>query len=276
MKAPEPIIVTDLFPEVLDSLLCLLSGLPVDDWDKTTACSRWSVKDIATHLLGGQLGILSRNRDGYGYSGNAIRQWDELVTLINNLNDIWVKAGNRLSPRVLCDLLKLSGEQVCAYFNSLDPFAIGGPVDWAGPEPAPVWLDLAREYTEWWHHQQQIRDAVGKPGLKEPRFLAPVLDAFVRALPHTYRDVDANPGTLVALTISGDSGGRWLLRRENGAWLLYIEGAQEADAETMIDQEIAWRLFCKGASKNEALAVATLTGDCALASKALDMISVIA
>jgi len=275
MKPPEPIIVTHLFPEVLESLLDLLSDLSPEDWDKPTACSRWSVKDIATHLLGGQLGMLSRKRDGYGYSGDPIQKWDELVALINNLNDIWVKAASRLSPRLLCDLLKLSGEEVCVYFNSLDPYAIGGPVDWAGPEPAPVWLDLAREYTEWWHHQQQIRDAVGKPGLKEPRFFAPVLDAFVRALPHTYRNVDAKDGTLVALTISGDSGGKWLLRRENGAWRLYVDDAREADAETIINQEIAWRLFCKGTTKDEALAGAILSGDRALASKALEMISVI-
>lgn len=276
MKTPEPIIVTDLFPEVLDSLVNLLSGTSAEDWDKPTACSRWSVKDIAAHLLGGQFGILSRKRDGYAYSASPIKNWDELVALISDLNDIWVRAASRLSPHVLCDLLKLSGEQVCAYFNSLDPYAIGGPVDWAGPEPAPVWLDLAREYTEWWHHQQQIRDAVGKPGLKEPRFFAPVLDAFVRALPHTYRNVDARDGTLVALTISGDSGRRWLLRRENGAWRLYVDGAQKADAETIIDQEIAWRLFCKGTSKDEALGAATLSGDRVLASKALEMTSVIA
>jgi uncharacterized protein (TIGR03083 family) len=276
MKPPEPIIVADLFPEVLDSLLDLLSGLSPEDWDKPTVCSRWSVKDIATHLLGGQLGILSRRRDAYAYSGNPIQKWDELVTLINNLNDIWVRAASRLSTRLLCDLLKLSGEQVCDYFNSLDPYAIGGPVDWAGSGCAPVWLDLAREYTEWWHHQQQIRDAVGKPGLKERRFFAPVLDAFVRALPHTYRNADAKDGTVVALTISGDSGGRWLLQRENGTWQLYVHGTHPADAETIIDQEVAWRLFCKGTSKDEALAAATLLGDRVLASKALEMISVIA
>lgn len=276
MKTPAPIIVNDLFPEVLDSLVDLLSGFSSDDWNKPTVCARWSVKDIATHLLGGQLGVLSRNRDGYAYSGSPIRKWDDLVSLINELNDIWVKAANRLSPRVLCDLLQLSGAQACVYFSSLDPYAIGSPVDWAGPERAPVWLDLAREYTEWWHHQQQIRDAVDKPGLKEPRFFAPALDAFVLALPHTYRTVDATDETTFALTISGDSGGRWLLRRERGYWRLYIAGEEKADAEIVIDQEIAWRLFTKGLSKDEALAGATISGDRALASPAFGMISVIA
>jgi len=275
MRPPEPIIVTELFPEVLDSLLELLSGLSPQQWQQPTVCTQWSVKDIATHLLGGKLGILSRKRDGYAFSGSPIMKWDELVTLINNLNDLWVKAASRLSPRLLCDLLELAGGQVCEYFKSLDPFAIGDPVDWAGPERAPVWLDLAREYTEWWHHQQQIRDAVDKPGLKQPRFFAPVLDAFLRALPHTYKTVEAQEGTLVGVTIAGDSGGRWLLRREQSAWQLYV-GDAAANADITIDQEIAWRLFTKGTSRDKALAAATLAGDRSLALKTLDTISVIA
>ncbi|HZM85346.1 MAG TPA: maleylpyruvate isomerase N-terminal domain-containing protein [Blastocatellia bacterium] len=276
MESPKPILVTALFPEVHESLLVLLSGLSPQDWHRPTVCARWSVKDIATHLLGGQLGILSRKRDGYAFSGSPIIEWNDLVTLINELNDVWVRAASRLSPRLLCDLLALSGDEVCAYFKSLDPYAIGSPVDWAGPDPAPVWLDLAREYTEWWHHQQQIRDAVGKPGLKEPRFFSPVLDAFVRALPHTYRHVEAKDGTVVALTISGDSGGRWILVRENEDWRLYTDAATAAAAEIAIDQEIAWRLFTKGVSPDKALSEATLFGDQLLASKALEMISVIA
>lgn len=276
MKTPEPIIIADLFPPVLDSLLELLSGLSADDWNKPTACPGWSVKDIASHLLGGEVGILSRKRDGYAYSGDDFISWDDLVALINRLNDAWVKATSRMSPRVLCELMKLTGEQVCDYFKSLDPYAIGGPVDWASSEPAPVWLDLAREYTERWHHQQQIRDAVGKPGLKDPQFFAPVLDAFVRALPRTYAEVDSADGTLIALTITGDAGGAWFLLRENGAWNLYVEAGKAADAELVVDQDLAWRLFTKGVSKDEALARSTLLGDQALAAKALEMVSVIA
>ncbi len=276
MKSPEPILVAHLFPDVLRSLLDVLSGLSDDEWRKPTSCSQWSVKDVAAHLLWVDISNLSRKRDGYSFGGAAVTSWDELVAFVNELNDTWIKAARRLSPRVLCDLLRAIGEQSCDYFKSLDPFAMGGPVDWAGTKPAPVWLDLAREHTERWHHQQQIRDAVGEPGLKEPKFFAPVLDAFVRALPHTYRNVDGNDGAIVGLTVTGDSGGRWLLQRENGGWQLYVDDKHEADAEAVIDQEIAWRLFSKGISKDQALAAATLAGDRVLASKALEMISVIA
>jgi uncharacterized protein (TIGR03083 family) len=276
MKTPEPILVADLFPHVLDSLLEVLSGLTAEDWTRPTACALWSVKDVALHLLGGDVGILSRKRDAFG--DKSIMSWDDLVALINRLNETWVNATRRISPRLLCGLLKHTGEQVCDYFKSLDPFAIGGAVDWAAPDPAPVWLDLAREYTERWLHQQHIRDAVGKPGLKEPRYFAPVLDAFVRALPRTYRDSGAKDGTRVALTVTGEAGGSWLLLRENAAWNLYCRvtgDIEPVDAAIIMNQEVAWRLFTKGITKAEALAEATLSGDQSFAAKALETVSII-
>ncbi len=139
-----------------------------------------------------------------------------------------------------------------------------------------MWLDLAREYTERWHHQQQIRDAVGKPGLKQPRFFAPVLDALVRALPHTYRATEAAEGALVALTIAGESGGQWFLHRENGAWSLYLDAGREPQANVVLDQDVAWRLFTKGIRGEEARSKANITGDERLGAKVLEMVSVIA
>jgi len=276
MRQPQPIIVYHLFPEILDRLLELLSSLSTEDWEKPTACEGWSVKDVALHLLGDDIGNLSRKRDAYSPAGEPVEGWDDLVDLVNRLNDLWVRATRRISPRLLCDLQAFTGAQMCAYFASLDPYALGGPVSWAGPDPAPVWLDLAREYTERWLHQQQIRDAVGKPGLKEPRFFAPVLDAFVRALPHTYREIDAEDGTLVALTISGEAGGKWFLLRVGDLWNLALDVSRPADAEVVVGQDVAWRLFTKGTSPDEARSVVTITGDRRLGSRVLDMVSIIA
>src|SRR5206468_6378462 len=252
------------FPEILDALLDLLTGLSATEWDAPTVCSGWSVKDIALHLLGDDVGMLSGRRDAAG-GRERITNWPDLVAFINDQNAGWVQATRRISPRLLCDFLRLTGDQVAAYFQSLVPYALGGPVAWAGPAPAPVWLDLAREYTERWHHQQHIRDAVGKPGLKEPRFFAPVLETFVRALPVTYRDATAEEGTVVVVTITGRSGGRWALRRERHAWTLYVAASTRPSAEIVIDEETAWRLFTKGIHREQALSKAELIGDKALA-----------
>ncbi len=164
MQPPQPILVVNLFPEILDALLSLLGDLSADAWQRPTACPGWSVKDVALHLLGVEVGNLSRRRDGQAVAG-PITSWEELVTFVNDFNEAWVQAARRMSPRLVIDVLQCTGLQMCAFFRSLSPYAIGDSVSWVGPEPAPIWLDLAREYTERWVHQQQMRDAVGKPGL---------------------------------------------------------------------------------------------------------------
>jgi uncharacterized protein (TIGR03083 family) len=275
-KQPTPVLVSHLFAPLLEGLLALLSDLSTEEWENPTACEGWTVKDVALHLLGDEIGILSRKRDRFLPATQAIQSAEELVALVNDLNATWVQATRRLSPRLLCDLLRFTGAQACETFRLLDPYALGGPVSWAGPDPAPVWLDVAREYTERWHHQQHIRDAVERPGFKEPRFFAPVLDAFARALPHTFRDVDAPDGTLVTLTLSGESGGQWHLLREAGSWNLYREVDQRPDAEVVIDEDVAWRLFTRGLDRHEAQGTVTIVGDQILALAVLDMISIIA
>ena len=276
MQQPQPILIGALFPEILDALLVLLSKLTDEQWAAPTVCPGWSVKDLAAHLLGDDVGMLSIRRDSYRRASVPIAGWEELVAFINRQNAEWVATARRLSPRLLCDMLRLTGQQVSAYFQSLNPYALGGPVDWAGPNRAPVWLDLAREYTERWHHQQQIRDALGQPGLTEPRYLAPALDAFVRALPHTYRNVQANEGSLVALRISGQAGRTWFLLREKSSWNLYLDATRPPDAEVVLDEDTAWRLFTKGIDKQQARAQATIVGDQRLGSQVLDTVSVIA
>lgn len=275
LEAPEPVIVATLFPEIHGEIVALLKSLSANDWQKSTVCSNWSVKDVALHLLGGEIGNLSRRRDG-NVSKASINNWNELVTFINDWNQSWVSAADRISPRLLIDLFELVGSQMCEYFQGLDPFSMGGAVSWVGSEPAPVWLDLAREYTERWHHQQHIRDAVGKPGLKQPKYFSPVLESFIRALPRTYHETIADENTSVTVTITGQSGGRWSILRKDMDWNLYSGAPAEPNAEVIIDQEIAWRLFTRGISQNLAREQAIIKGNQTLGPKVLEMVSIIA
>jgi len=280
MTPPPPVLTLDLFPEERAALLALLGGLRAEEWRKATVCPGWSAKDIAAHLLGDDIGRLSRGRDAFAAAAFTSFDRDtfeaELLAFINRQNESWVEAARRLSPRLLIDLLRWSGEETQRYFESLDLYALGEPVSWAGPQPAPVWLDLAREYTERWLHQQQIRDAVGRPGLKEPRLFAPVLDTFVRALPHTFRRVKAPAGTQVKLVISGAAGGEWCLVRRKQAWELCEHGGPDLAAVAVLDEETAWRLFTKGISRDEAATRCSYAGDRRLAAKVVDTVSIIA
>jgi len=236
------------------------------------------VKEVALHLLGGEIGNLSRRRDAFSPPSAPIslNSWGDTVAFINDLNDRWLIGARRISPRLLCDLLALTAPQFFHYLASLDPMAMGGAVSWAGTEPAPVWLDIAREYTERWYHQQQIRDAVGKPGYKQPHYFAPVLAAFVHALPLTFRDAAAPDGTVVSLVLSGDSGGAWSVVKKSRGWTLYSGVVATPDAQVTMDQDVAWRLFTRGMSHEDALSQSSLLGDQALALKIFEAVSIIA
>jgi uncharacterized protein (TIGR03083 family) len=277
----DPIAVVALFPEERGHLLRLLAALSDEQWSTPTACPGWTVKDVALHVLGVDVGVLSRQRDRFAHpsvaapDGEAM-QWAQLVSVVTQLNDVWVHAARRISPRLLCELLAFTGDAVSMYFQSLDPTAMGGPVSWAGPAPAPVWLDVAREYTERWVHQQQIRDALHQPGLKSPQYFAPVLATFVHALPYTLRDVTAPPGTAVQLVITGAAGGAWVAMRTDDAWVLGQDQGATATASVTLDQEVAWRLFTKGITREEALRHLRFEGDRSLGDRVLEMVSIIA
>jgi uncharacterized protein (TIGR03083 family) len=275
LSNPEPIIVVDLFQETLDHLLEFLTGLNEEDWNAPTICTGWCVKDVALHLLGVEIGNISSRRDQHNLE-RAIENWDELVEFVNRWNKEWVKVSRRISSPLLIELLECVGEDACAYFRSLDPFEIGGSISWVGPEPRPVWLDIAREYTERWHHQQHIRDAVNKPGLKEPKYLRPVLATFVWALPHAFRNVVAPDGMSITLTISGESGGGWTLLRQKSRWGFYRGEAIAPDAEIILDEEMAWRYFTRGFEPHQAREIIKIKGNKRFAEPFFRAVAIIA
>lgn len=273
-----PLDVRPLFPRLDSALVDLLRGLSPDDWQRPTLARLWTVQDIAAHLLDGYLRRLSLQRDGWsGDPPVEIGSYGDLLAYLNRLNADWVRAFRRVSPGVLIDLLERWGPESSLYLASLDPQGKAFfPVAWAGEDESAAWFDVAREYTERWHHQQQIRHALDAPGLLERALYHPVLDTFLRALPHTYRDVPAREGALLRVTVEGEAGGSWDLLRQDGSWRLGTGAGQAPDAETAIPQDLAWRLFTKGVVKDEARERMTVTGDPGLGWPVLHLLAVMA
>ena len=279
MKPVQPFLVAELFAPLHAELVAVLRTLRPEEWELPTAAPIWRVRDVVAHLLDGELRTLSFRRDGMMPKPDVeIASYADLVAYLNRINAEWVGAARRLSPAVLVELLEHAGPRAAQTFGAADPW---GPatfsVAWAGESESLQWFDLAREYTERWHHQAQIRDATGRPALDGRRWLHSVLDAFVRALPHTYRDVAAAEGTTLAFHVEGEAGDDWILRREGGSWRLYAgEGEEEPAARVRIGQDAAWRMFTKGIPPAEARARSRVEGDEALALPFFGTLSVMA
>ena len=250
------ILTAHLFRPLNDELIALLRGLSPDEWNAPTVCPGWSVKDVAAHLLDSALRRLSAHRDGFAQPPAGIE--GGLAQFINIMNRDWVSAARRLSPRILIDMLEKHGNEMADFFATLDPRAGAlWAVSWAGEEKSENWFDIARELTERWHHQQQIRDATKRPPLYETRFFAPVIQTFVRALPYTYRSVEAPPGTAVRFSVHEVGG--WTIVRDSSRWL-FGESNQPLATVTM-SGDTAWRLFTKGLSREAARPRVEITGD---------------
>ncbi len=272
----QPIFTAHLFPKLEGKLIELLRSLSPSDWEKQTLAPRWKVKDVAAHLLDTQVRKLIAARQGYKSENSKKLSSDKLLDLINFLNAEGVRKYSQLPPLELISKMEAASKESAEYHQSLDPFAPAMfPVSWAGEEDSPNWFDTARELTERWHHQQQIRMAVNQPGIMTREFYYPVLDTFLRALPHAYRDVPARAGALAQFHISGECGGSWHLFREDGAWALIASPIGEIISETTIPQEIAWRIFTKGIKREEVEAQVRATGDAKIALHVLGMISIV-
>jgi uncharacterized protein (TIGR03083 family) len=277
IRALQPILAAHLLPIVDGLLVDLLRSLSPAEWGLQTVAPAWKVKDVAAHLLDTQLRKLSIGRDGQRLNTPPPASARALAELVNALNREGVTVYSRLSPSVLIALLEWSARESATYHASLDPFADAVfPVSWAGEARSPTWFDTARELTERWHHQQQIRLAVGRPGIMTPELYGPVLDCFMRALPQAYRHCLREPGTLARIEVSGECGSTWFLQREPDGWGLVAEPTGRERSRTVIPQEIAWRVFTRGIDRESARAQVTLSGDVELGSKVLDMTAIVA
>jgi uncharacterized protein (TIGR03083 family) len=273
----DPILCAHLLRRVDEKLIELLRSLRASDWDAQTVAPRWKVRDLAAHLLDTVLRKLSLVRDSWQVENVDIQSPQDVVKLVNRLNEEGVAVYRRLSPPVLIDMMKLACEQSAAFHESLDPFAAAAfGVSWAGEETSLNWFDTARELTERWHHQQQIRLATNRPGIMTPELYHPVLDCFLRGLPHLYRDTDAPSGTVLLVEIAGECGGQWLLSRQSERWSLVKESAAQPAARVTIPQEIAWRVFTKGIDRDSAKAQIKIEGDRDLGNRVLDLTSIVA
>jgi uncharacterized protein (TIGR03083 family) len=263
LESTVPIDTRPLFRPVSSSLVALLNGLPLEQWERPTVAGSWVVRDVVAHLLDTTLRRLSFHRDGMTPSAppRPIASASEFVDFINTLNAQWVTSARRLSPRVLTDLYERASREAADWFESL-PLEASAlfPVSWAGEQASAGWFDIGREFTELWHHQQQIRIAVGADALADPRYLGAVIDIAMRGLPHAFRDVAAERGHTVAIDVNGPSGGQWTLSREERGWTLWRGLPLTPTTSIRLNDDSAWKLLFNALPERDAAQVVHVEG----------------
>ncbi|WP_020667348.1 maleylpyruvate isomerase N-terminal domain-containing protein [Amycolatopsis nigrescens] len=263
------------FPRERAALLDLLAALTDQDWTRPTVCPGWTVKDITAHILNDYLRRISGSRDGH--PGARFVNDETLPDYLARTNEEFVRASRQCSPRVLIDLLTHLGPQLDELWSRKvldEPADLG--VSWADPEQvSPTWLDIARDYTEFWVHQQQIRDAVARRGADEPRLFGPVVDTFLRALPHALRTETRPAGTGLSFEVTGPAGGIWSAVRSEDRWRLALGTVESPAARITMDQDVLWRLASRGIGVEQARQRAELRGDPGLCAAATTLLAIV-
>lgn len=268
----------DLMDGLDSQLFELLNGLTDEQWKMPTVASKWCVKDVAAHLLDGNLRGLSTSRDGYfGDPPGAIDSYQSLIDYLNKLNMSWTQATKRLSPKLLISLLQMSGPEYINHLRQLDPhdpaiFSVG----WAGEETSTNHFHIAREYSEKFLHQQQIRDALGNEELLSEKYFHPFLEVFMKALPHTFRNTEAERGSIVSVIVSGHGGGQWSIIKEDHLWVELHEEPSQPAAAFIIERTAAWKLFSKSWRKEKAQDSVEIKGEERLGNQVYEMVAVMA
>ncbi|MER7568424.1 maleylpyruvate isomerase family mycothiol-dependent enzyme [Streptomyces sp. NPDC097941] len=267
----KPIDTRPLFGPELTSLLDALRDLRPSEWGRI-AVPGWTVRDLAVHILGDYHGRLGWSTERHH---RAMAAGETLEAFIHRINQEWIDLHADHSPAELIEALELAGPRVARRFEGTHLDATGLGVSWAGADPAPKWLDVAREFTEYWTHRQQIRHAIGQDTDPEPNALSAVLDTFMRALPHTLRHTPAPAGTQVQVATDEPAVGTWTVTATEDRWSLAEAPTGRPAASVRLDTETAWRLCTRGIDPVTAFARARISGERRLAEAVCRIVSIV-
>ena len=267
LRPVKPTYTTRLFRPLHRELMALVTGLEPADWELPTAAGGWTVLQVAAHLLHGDLRELSAERVVHEATQPGSIGFAQLVALIDQDNARGVEFLTTLGPRLITDLISYTGPRVASLFEDLPAdVPAAANVAWAGEAISANWMDIGREFTERWHHQMQIREAIGASGLTGRKWIEPLLRLSALALRRAYDGVEADTGTAVMIRVRGDWTHAWTLVRGDSSWELFDGVATRPAAAVSMDAQDAWRSLFNFRSGDDTLALVEVVGDRRLAA----------
>lgn len=189
----------DGFVEVWNDIADLTADLSEAEWDLPTDCPGWSVKDNVAHMIGTERMLLG-DRAPEVETGGA----DYVRNDIGRANEQWVAGCRAMAGAEVRDaFLAVTARRLDA-LRALD--ADGWDREGFTPEgPGPYRKFMEIRVFDCWFHDQDIREAIGRPGFLE----GPVADLAIGRIPAgglgfvVGKKAAAPPGTTVVFEVEG-------------------------------------------------------------------------
>jgi len=268
---PEDLLgLADGYAQTVQAVLDLGQSLRPGDLDLSTDCPGWTVFDQIAHIAGTEAMVAGAEVPAVDVSGLAHVRHD-FGALMERY--VQVRRGRHIAE-VLDELRGLLAERLAFY---RDP-STTAQTPAAGPFGRSTVIELLRvRIFDIWTHEQDIREALGRPGDLDTVGAAVAVDSLFSALPRLVaRTAAVPPGTAVILDLTGPVVGRAGVRVEErdgrplGVPLFTGEPEDHADAATTtltMSTHTACRLAA-GRRSPEDLHV-TVAGDPAVAARVL-------
>jgi uncharacterized protein (TIGR03083 family) len=184
--------------ETWQSLDGLLGGLAEPDWDLPTACPGWTVADQVAHLIGTESVLAGRRAPALeDVPGPHVRND------MGRFNEAWVHHFRGLPPaEVLRAWRQVTGERQAQLEAMTDgDFAADS---WTPVGPGTYGRLMEIRVFDTWVHEQDIREAVGRPGHDQGAAVERSFDEMVGALGYVVgKRAGAGDGSSVTLSLGG-------------------------------------------------------------------------
>ena len=195
-----------LLTTALSRFLILIESLHADDWFKPTACTAWNVHDMVAHQAGGYASGTSYKEMIRQYTSKP--QPGQLPE--DAINALQVGERKSKTPAELISELKQVGE-VAAHnwtygFNAIKWIATPHPVGGFMSIRHLMWIIHSRDT---WMHRMDICRATNRPFEQTREHDGRIVELVVRDVAGKLRK--RLNGKAITLTLTGVSGGEWLL-----------------------------------------------------------------
>lgn len=181
----------------------LASSLTDEEWRAPTCLPGWDVQANVAHVIGTEAMLLG---DPLPEVGVDVRALPHVRNDIGAFNEAWVVALSGSSPAEVLDALReRTGKR-------LDALRAMTPESWAEAGFTPAGQDSYGRFMrirvfDCWMHEQDIRDAVDRPGHDEGPVVELVLDEMAQSMGFVVgKKAGAPRGSSVRLELAGGAG----------------------------------------------------------------------